>query len=725
MAETVIAASLTLDSQPAETSVKSFRAQLKEATNDLIAIQQQFGETSDEAIAAAKNVAQLRAAIKDAKEVSDLFNPETKFQAFGNAVRASVGGITALTGAMALFGSESKEVQDALLKVQGALALTEGVNTLADSVKDFERLKVVALDAFNSIKVAIGTTGIGAIVLAVGTLVTYWDQIKLTLFGVNSELDKQIDLANKHYDIEKQKLDILTAQRNVYKEQGLSIQQIISKEKEQAEKVLANAQEALDKTQKKADEALKAAKQGDNENGLISFILWGKSDPKKVIDEWNETLNPLKKKVADAQNNIAGLNLESEANMTSFAQKISDLENAAIEARIRDQYVLAQTQLKNEYNAQIAAANQEYKSLDERNKVKTDLEKKYQAQALALQQEHQFQLAKETKAANDALTLAGITDETEAFLAKLKIDKENADIEAKFRIQNKTELNQKLHNIELQFRAQEEKFLNDSLKADIERWKQAEKDQSDVILSEIDKRNQQAKSKELQRGNNEMELNREIHDAQLSDEDLAYQNRFDNLNSWYNKMQETAEGNGDAQVKITQIYEKQKSKIEYDENLRRLVVIGDMLGQATQLLGEHTEAGKALAIAQATINTWVGATEVLKSPAAPFIEPWATVVRIAQMSLVIGSGLKAVSNIVNTGTPGVGSSSSMSGDLGFTPPSAPLQVTPQVGNTQLPQQQINQIGNSADPVRAFVVESDVSNSQERIARLNRAARLGG
>jgi hypothetical protein len=42
-------------------------------------------------------------------------------------------------------------------------------------------------------------------------------------------------------------------------------------------------------------------------------------------------------------------------------------------------------------------------------------------------------------------------------------------------------------------------------------------------------------------------------------------------------------------------------------------------------------------------------------------------------------------------------------------------------STRLDQAQVNQIGNAA--ARAYVVESDVSNGQERINRLNRAARI--
>jgi hypothetical protein len=52
---------------------------------------------------------------------------------------------------------------------------------------------------------------------------------------------------------------------------------------------------------------------------------------------------------------------------------------------------------------------------------------------------------------------------------------------------------------------------------------------------------------------------------------------------------------------------------------------------------------------------------------------------------------------------------------------ATAPMLPQASSTTLNQGQVNQIGNVA--ARAFVVESDVSGQQERIRRLNRAARI--
>src|SRR5690242_19352465 len=108
MADTIIAASLQLDPGNSNETVKSFKTELREANENLIQIQKNFGETSPEAIKTAQAVAQLRDRMDDARQLSDAFNPDAKFTALSGAIRGVTGGFTALTGVMALFGEQNK-----------------------------------------------------------------------------------------------------------------------------------------------------------------------------------------------------------------------------------------------------------------------------------------------------------------------------------------------------------------------------------------------------------------------------------------------------------------------------------------------------------------------------------------------------------------------------------------------------------------------------------------
>jgi hypothetical protein len=133
-----------------------------------------YGATSKEAVAAAKAAAMFKDNIGDADELISAFNPDKKFQAFGAALQATAGGFAAVQGAMALFGGESKEVEKIMLKVQAAMALSQGIDSILAAQKQFKVLAVVietnVVAAFATLKAAIITTGIGALVVALGFL---------------------------------------------------------------------------------------------------------------------------------------------------------------------------------------------------------------------------------------------------------------------------------------------------------------------------------------------------------------------------------------------------------------------------------------------------------------------------------------------------------------------------------------------------------------------------
>ena len=156
-----------------DVDVKPLKTQLKEATVALQSARQKFGEFSKEAIDAANKVAAVKDEIEAAGEQAALFDPGKRFQALTQAASTAAAGVAAVQGAMALFGAESENVQKALLKVQGAMALSQGLSQLKDIGKVGEQLKISfkGLTAgVNGFKKALISTGIGALVVAVGLL---------------------------------------------------------------------------------------------------------------------------------------------------------------------------------------------------------------------------------------------------------------------------------------------------------------------------------------------------------------------------------------------------------------------------------------------------------------------------------------------------------------------------------------------------------------------------
>jgi len=223
-------------------SVKSLKTQLKEAQANVAALSEKFGATSQQAIDAAKSAAVLKDKIGDAKNLTDAFNPDTKFKSVTSALTGVAGGFSAVQGAMGLFGEESKDVEKAILKVQSAMALASGIAAIGESADAFKNMKTVAVDAFKAIKGAIGSTGIGLLVVALGAIYAYWDDIKEAVSGVSEEQKKLNKAAAENLKSQKSKLDTINKQDETLKLQGKSEKDILKIKLAQTNQVI-NASE--------------------------------------------------------------------------------------------------------------------------------------------------------------------------------------------------------------------------------------------------------------------------------------------------------------------------------------------------------------------------------------------------------------------------------------------------------------------------------------------------
>jgi hypothetical protein len=190
---------------------KSLRTQLREATQELQKLQNSATASAEEIRKAAKRAGELKDRIGDAKATVDAFNPDAKFKAIGQTIVGVAGAFTAVQGALALVGVESEEVQKTLLKVQGALALSQGLNSVLELKDAFNNLKiqvagstvvqaantavtaiastvmkafgievVATSGTFKVLKTAIAATGIGLLIVALGAAVIAFNDFQLS-----------------------------------------------------------------------------------------------------------------------------------------------------------------------------------------------------------------------------------------------------------------------------------------------------------------------------------------------------------------------------------------------------------------------------------------------------------------------------------------------------------------------------------------------------------------
>jgi hypothetical protein len=158
------------------TSVKGLKTELKELTKALGTLEQ----GSEAFNQAATRAGQLREQIRGVNDAIENADPEKKFAPFARTVQGLAGGFAAAQGAMALFGSESQELEKTLVKVQGAMALSQGLNSLIEFKNDFKDLGNIivknVVKAFTTLRGAMIATGIGALVVTLGTLIANWKE---------------------------------------------------------------------------------------------------------------------------------------------------------------------------------------------------------------------------------------------------------------------------------------------------------------------------------------------------------------------------------------------------------------------------------------------------------------------------------------------------------------------------------------------------------------------
>jgi hypothetical protein len=126
------------------------------------------------------------------QRIKNLASDTRNIDTFVAAVQGITAGFQIAQGAAALFGNENEDLQKALLKVQGAMALANGVQQIANLLnKDSilitqgqtaaQALYATAVGtstgAMKAFRIALLATGIGAAVAALGLLIAKWDEL--------------------------------------------------------------------------------------------------------------------------------------------------------------------------------------------------------------------------------------------------------------------------------------------------------------------------------------------------------------------------------------------------------------------------------------------------------------------------------------------------------------------------------------------------------------------
>jgi len=334
--------------------------------------------------------------------------------------------------------------------------------------------------------------------------------------------------------------------------------------------------------------------------------------------------------------------------------------------------------------------------------------------------DRQYELRME-KLKNDEI-LRGITDqyEKERKIAefKLKDDIRQAEEELK---NGKITNAQKLALVE-QYKKDEAakiKEINDKEAAD-KKKKQVEQDAADKAAAEKKKKEEEAAALKKKK-EEEADAKKKIDDlkAKAEDENLNFNQKraiLDQERALNKEYYDKGIIDQETYLKNSQDIDKADTEIKKSENEAKKQLLDSYLGAldgVANVIGKQTTAGKAISVASALISTYEGIAKGVKLgyPAAiPAVISAAT------------TGFAAVKNILAVKVPNGGGGGG-SAPAGVTPNlgSAPLMPREQTTTTSLTGQTLASMNATAS--RAYVVESDITSGQQRMERINRAARL--
>ena len=617
----------------ADERVGSLRSQLRQAQAEVATLSDKFGVTSKEAADAAKRAAELKDRIGDAKALTDAFNPDAKFKALSSSLAGVAGGFAALQGAQTLFGNQSKEVEQTLLKVQSAMALSQGLQTIGESVDSFKQLAAVAKSYTIVQKLvtagqwlwnaAIMANPIGAIVAGIVALIA----AGVALVNYFKESSAAAAANTKAVDENKKALE---SQSKTLERNSNELQKKQNQEIAMAKASGASAESIRALELKLIDEKIAYEKSGR----AIAFNTYEKN---------KNYLASLKAAGADEE----------------VIKKQQETTNKAIL----------------DYNKQ----NQNVqKAFDERR----DIQRRHQVEILQAQTTHQKE----------------VEDKTKTHTQKLKDDAETARLKA---IEDKKKFDEETQkNIE---------NINKS-QADAEQKRQ---ENAQKIIDEL-AQSQESPTQKLQREYEEKKLILEAAGKSTFDLEMQHLSDLENLDAEGKaKKKKSDDEQAAAEIELAKKTAAAKQAL--------FAKTSETLSKGADLLGKNTAAGKAMAAAAALINTYQGITAEL---ATKTVTPFEIGLKIANVAIIAATGFKAVQDIVSVQIPGGGGGGGGSAPSG----SAPSMTAPSfntVGSSATNQIAQTLGRQSQEPIRSYVVASDVSTAQALDRSIITNASIGG
>ena len=529
-----------------------------------------------------------------------------------------------------------------------------------------------------AMKAAMISTGIGAIVVALALVIEYWDDISKLIDGVSSEQEKLLQDTEATLKVQQDQLSATNSMENTLKLQGKSEKEIRDLKREQTDEIITSTELLLEQQLETKRSQVEAAERNKKiATGIIAFL----SMPITILLGAVDALTA----------GLTKIGVLSEA--TSLAEDYLDFTSSLIfdpeEVKTEGDKTIEETKnklakLKNARDGFILQDKADSKKAAE-NITDTEIED-----------------ARRRAAALESIRLALIDTEAEERAEKLRKIKEDYD---------------------KQLLLAEEFYGSNSLK--ILELKAAQKLAEDEQQAVFD---QQDKDKEL--ADEEAEQEKILAKLELDKEfsNLNFEEQKELLNSREELLLNDTTLSEEQRTALTSQFAEARAKIAEDETdakLAALDAVGNALGAMSKIAGEETEAGKALAIAAATISVYTGMANIWAGFNPGTATPVDVAMKVAGSVAVAAAGFSSIKKIVSTKVPGGGGGGSPTPSTPSMPAAPSLPPAFNVVGSSETNQLADAIGmQEQQPMQAFVVASEITTAQELERNIVDGASIG-
>lgn len=747
-------------------SVKTLKQELKEAQNEAQRVFQVFGNGSKEFLEAGKRVQSLKNDIDEVNLSISNFQPDNKLQPLVSIGKAATGSIQGVAGALAVVGVESDTAAQTIARLQGLMAFSDSLNSLGDLKDSFKNVNALIQSstvfqkannavtviastvmklfgvsvaqtstAFKVLRGAIIASGIGLLVVGVTALVSKiaeWtsstDEQEEAQKRLNNALEAQqalleselkgIDFVTKARlarariagqteaelsQIEnegakdriaalKTNYDNLRAiakdgskrsvedQANANKAQAEAYKKYLDSLSAEEIRGLENQATAAEKARDKAEQNRKQA--ADKSKQARDKELADLKSHQEEIRKLNESLiNDLALSGLNAkQAELAKLGID-------YKQQLKAIEDTQKEElKIFKKYNSESSLGKEKYHAGLNNIQTKYQD------VSNNLLTKYLGDQFAIERKYTDQITEFVQAANNAML-------DQFAQRRIAINKEIDEL-----LVNATE-SQKQRLEELRSSQLSQVNRDQSLNSiDI-------KAQTNLITTTVNSTVDESDTPDTRRGKIEA-----LMTAQIEAENAAYQVRLEQNKANKEELERLEAEHNANLVNINKQASDAKKAIddsEFENKKKIISATGDILGQASEVLGQQTAAGKATAVASTTVKTYESATSAYAAMSGiPVIGP---MLGAAAAGVAVAAGLANVKRILSVKVPGAtgaGSAGSVSAAPSIT--TAPVISSNSTNVTANPIQDVRVVnGNSQVQVRAVISERELRENQQR------------